>query len=56
VNLRAGENYWLPESATIELKTLHQGWKNEHRFVKYRLFSVDVKDEVNGVREVEGKQ
>jgi hypothetical protein len=56
VNLRAGENYWLPEAATIELKTLHQGWKNEHRFTKYQLFSVDVKDEVNGVREVEGKQ
>jgi hypothetical protein len=51
-DLRQGQTYWLPNSATIELKTLHQSWKNEHRFAKYRLFSVDVKDEVGGVREV----
>jgi hypothetical protein len=52
VDLRTKETYWLPNTATIELKTLHQSWKNEHHFAGYRLFSVDVKDEVGGVREV----
>lgn len=54
VDLRAAQAYWLPQSAIIELKTLHQSWRNEHHFAKYRLFSVDVKDEVGGVREAGG--
>ena len=52
-DLRADQTYWLPQSASIEVKTLHQSWKNEHHFAKYRLFSVDVKDEVGNVRQVD---
>ncbi|MEO5923698.1 MAG: hypothetical protein ABIR70_07735 [Bryobacteraceae bacterium] len=46
VELRAKQAYWLPTSAKVSLQSLHQTWRNEHRFTKYRLFSVDVKDEV----------
>jgi hypothetical protein len=53
-DLRSGQAYWLPQSAVIELKTLHQSWRNEHRFAKYKLFSVDVRDEVGGVHEAGG--
>ena len=34
---------WLPASATIEVETARQHWRNVHSFAKYRLFSVDVK-------------
>jgi len=37
---------WLPETATIEVETAHQHWRNVHTFGKYRLFSVDVKNDV----------
>ncbi|MBI3683715.1 MAG: hypothetical protein HY235_25355 [Acidobacteria bacterium] len=33
--------FWLPQSATIEAKTIKQHWRNVHRFVNYRQFSVD---------------
>jgi hypothetical protein len=46
IELRAKQAYWLPTSARVSLQSLHQTWRNEHRFTKYRLFSVDVKDEV----------
>ena len=38
--------HWLPSSATIELETPHQRWRNTHTFDSYKLFSVDVKSEV----------
>jgi hypothetical protein len=44
--LRGGQSYWLPQAAHVSLQSRHQTWRNEHRFTKYRLFSVDVKDEV----------
>lgn len=36
----------LPESATVEVETTHQHWRNTHTFAKYRHFSVDVKTEM----------
>jgi hypothetical protein len=36
----------LPESATVEVETAHQHWKNTHTFAQYRHFSVDVKTEM----------
>lgn len=38
--------YWLPETATIEVETARQHWRNVHAFGKYKLFSVDVKSNV----------
>jgi hypothetical protein len=34
---------WLPASATIDLETPRQHWRNIHRFTDYRKFRVDVK-------------
>ena len=36
----------LPESATVEVETTHQHWRNTHTFAQYRHFSVDVKTEM----------
>jgi hypothetical protein len=38
---------WLPSSATIDLETPKQHWRNIHRFANYRRYTVDVKIEVN---------
>ena len=35
------EAYWLPETATIEVETARQHWRNVHTFDKYRVFAVD---------------
>ncbi len=32
------ESYWMPVSATIELETPKQHWRNVHRFTDYRRF------------------
>ncbi|MEO8099461.1 MAG: hypothetical protein ABI811_17310 [Acidobacteriota bacterium] len=50
VALKGALPYWLPLAATIELQTQHQSWRNQHTFTKYRLFSVDVKDELEAPR------
>ena len=34
--------FWLPESATIELRTPKQHWRNVHSYSNYRKYSVDV--------------
>jgi hypothetical protein len=36
---------WLPVSATIDLETPHQHWRNIHHFSDYRQYRVDVKIE-----------
>ncbi len=38
--------HWLPATASIEVETARQHWRNFHTFAKYRLFSVDVKTSV----------
>jgi hypothetical protein len=38
--------HWLPAVATVEVETTRQHWRNLHRFTKYKLFSVDVKQDV----------
>lgn len=38
--------HWLPETATIEVETARQHWRNQHTFAGYRVFSVDVKTNV----------
>jgi hypothetical protein len=39
----ASETYWLPDTATVEARSLRQHWRNVHRFTAYRKFSVDTK-------------
>jgi hypothetical protein len=34
--------FWLPESATIELRTAKRHWRNVHTYSNYRKYSVDV--------------
>jgi hypothetical protein len=36
------EAWWLPETATIEVETARQHWRNIHSFGRYRVFQVDV--------------
>jgi hypothetical protein len=42
---------WLPDSAEIEVRTVHQHWRNVHRFTNYRLFSVDVDSKIGDVKQ-----
>jgi hypothetical protein len=32
--------HWLPSTATVEVETARQHWRNNHRFADYRQFSV----------------
>ncbi len=36
----APQSYWLPVTATIEVETPRQRWRNVHSFADYQLFSV----------------
>jgi len=44
--------FWLPESATIELRTPKQHWRNVHTYTNYRKYSVDV-DVLVGTGEIQ---
>jgi hypothetical protein len=37
---------WVPESATIDVETPHQHWRNLHRFTAYKRFDVNVHEEI----------
>ncbi len=41
------ESWWLPSTATIELETPRQHWRNIHRFVNYKRFDVDTQQAVS---------
>jgi hypothetical protein len=36
------EAYWMPASATIDVETPKQHWRNEHRFTDYRRFRATI--------------
>ena len=40
------QQYWLPSVATVEVESLHQHWRNTHRFSDYKRFSVDTKEQI----------
>ncbi|MBI1740861.1 MAG: hypothetical protein HYR57_08290, partial [Candidatus Koribacter versatilis] len=44
----SSQNYWLPASATIEVETPRQHWRNVHRFTDYKLFSVSATSTIKG--------
>jgi hypothetical protein len=43
------EEYWMPVSASIDLETPLQHWRNIHRFTAYRRFRASIK--IEGVKE-----
>jgi hypothetical protein len=43
------EAYWMPVSATIDLETPRQHWRNVHRFTAYRRFRASI--EIEGLNE-----
>lgn len=43
------ESYWMPVSATIDLQTPMQHWRNVHRFTAYRRFLGSI--EIEGVKD-----
>jgi hypothetical protein len=40
------ESYWMPLSATIDVETPLQHWRNVHRFTGYRRFRATIKVEL----------
>lgn len=36
--------YWLPQTATIDVESLHEHWHNVHHFTDYRQFSTSAKE------------
>ena len=40
------ETVWVPESATIDVETPRQHWRNLHRFTDYKRFNVNVHEEI----------
>jgi hypothetical protein len=42
----AEQGAWVPESATIDVQTPRQHWRNLHRFTDYKRFDVDVHEEI----------
>lgn len=43
------EAYWMPVSATIDLETPLQHWRNVHRFVAYKRFRASI--QIEGVKD-----
>lgn len=42
--------FWLPLTATIEVQTPRQHWRNVHQFIDYQRFSVDTQSSIGGPR------
>jgi hypothetical protein len=42
----AAPPYWLPATATIDVETARQHWRNVHRFTEYKRFTVDSESSV----------
>lgn len=40
--------YWLPQTATIDVASLHEHWRNVHHFTNYRQFSTSAKEKGSG--------
>jgi hypothetical protein len=39
------ESYWMPVSATIDVETPRQHWRNVHRFTAYKRFTATIRIE-----------
>ena len=40
------EAYWFPITATVQVETPRQHWRNTHRFTDYKRFSVSTEEKV----------
>ncbi len=40
------ERYWFPSVASVEVETPRQHWRNTHRFIDYKRFSVSSEEQV----------
>ena len=40
------ESYWFPASASVEVETSRQHWRNTHVFTDYQRFSVSTEEKV----------
>jgi hypothetical protein len=40
------ETMWIPDSATIDVETPRQHWRNLHHFTAYKRFNVDIHEEI----------
>jgi len=40
----ARQAYWLPATATIDVESAHQHWRNQHRFTAYHRFETSVQE------------
>jgi len=38
--------YWLPVTATIDVESLHQHWRNQHQFTAYHRFETSVQEKI----------
>ncbi|MBZ5669950.1 MAG: hypothetical protein LAO04_09485 [Acidobacteriia bacterium] len=45
----ASRAYWLPVSAVIDVESVHQHWRNLHRFTAYHRFETSVKENIGSV-------
>jgi hypothetical protein len=45
------ESYWMPASATIDVETPRQHWRNIHRFTAYKRFTATIRIEEAGVKQ-----
>jgi hypothetical protein len=41
------DSYWLPSSATIDIQTERQHWRNIHQYSKYKRFTVKTEERVS---------
>jgi len=46
----APQAYWLPAAATIDVESVHQHWRNEHRFTGYHRFETSVAEKMGTVQ------
>lgn len=46
VKFRGADSAWLPATATIDVETPRQHWRNVHKFTKYQRFSVSTEESV----------
>jgi hypothetical protein len=43
----AGDAYWLPSTATINIQTERQHWRNVHQYSNYKRFSVNSENKIS---------
>jgi hypothetical protein len=39
--------YWLPSTATIDIQTERQHWRNVHQYLQYKRFTVSAEDKIS---------